>query len=108
MKATEERLGFWLQHVEAFERGDLRRKEYCQGNGITLHRLDYWRRRLRQTDPTTSQSPKSWIPLNVTDDSILESESGLRLRMGRLSIDVRPGFDRELLTDVLRVVGSVC
>jgi hypothetical protein len=35
-------------------------------------------------------------------------EAGIRLRIGRLSIEVAPGFDHELLADVLRVAGSAC
>jgi hypothetical protein len=108
MKSTEERLGYWRQHVETFEHGGLKRQEYCQANGITVSGLDYWRRRFRELDPADPPSSNGWIPLKIGDDSILDPGSVLCLKIGRLAIEVRPGFNRELLVDVLRAVGSIC
>ena len=44
----------------------------------------------------------------VADQAIAGTGTGIRLRIGRLAIDVEPGFDPKLLADVLRVAGSAC
>ncbi len=84
------------------------RVSFCAQNKIKTHQLDYWRRRFEQRDPALGSSAADWIPLEVGDGQTHEQGSGISLRVGLLTIEVKPGFDRELLAAVLRVAGSVC
>jgi hypothetical protein len=108
MKSNSEVTEYWRQHVQAFESSGMARSRYCEHNQIRLYGLDYWRKKFRKSDPANASPDKHWIPLQIHDDQAAERGSGICLRIGPVVIDVKPGFDRELLTDVLRVIGPAC
>ena len=109
MKASEELSKYWHHHVEAFAGSGLSRVAYCQKNQINTYQLDYWRRKFKGVEPTGGSDARNvWVPVEVREEEGAGPGDGIRLRIGRLTIEVKPGFDRELLTAVLRVVGPVC
>jgi hypothetical protein len=101
MRASEETIAYWKQHVEAFQSSGLSRNEYCEQHQIKVHRLDYWHRRLIR--PDGSEQTSGWIPLRIKD-----APGTICLKVGKLEIEVRRGFDRQLLAEVLRVVAAAC
>jgi len=108
MKSNQEIAESWRKHVQAFESSGLTRNGYCQRNGVNVYQLDYWRRRFKKSKPPGPSPADTWIPVRVRDDQASEKGSGVCLRISRLAIEVKPGFDRELLTDVLRTIGPIC
>jgi hypothetical protein len=96
MKADLEKAAHWQQHLEAIKSSGLTRKAYCEKNGLKVTTLDYWYRRLNPSQNENREDKKAaWIPLHVSDDR----GSGIDLRLGKIAITVKPGFDAELLTD---------
>jgi hypothetical protein len=108
MKSTQDNREHWRQQVREFEVSGLSRQSYCDQKQIKIYQLDYWRKKFGKAESVEPISTKSWIPLAVRDDRAAEETSGICLRIGRLAIEVKPGFDRELLAEVLRVVDPTC
>jgi len=46
------------------------------------------------------------VTLQVSDQET--GDAGIRIRIGRLVIEVEAGFNREDLADVLKIAGSAC
>ena len=105
MKANEETTAYWRQQVQAFEESGLSRVAYCEQNQIKIFQLDYWRHKFAESKQKSSKP--GWIPLRIKESSAGRS-AGIRLRIGKLEIEVSRGFDKELLSEVLRSVGSAC
>jgi hypothetical protein len=105
MKASEETTAYWKQQLDEFQKSGLSRTAYCEQNQIKVFQLDYWRHKF--TKRKNESSKPGWIPLRIKESSA-EKSGGIRLRIGKLEIEVRRGFDRELLAEVLRVVGPAC
>jgi hypothetical protein len=108
MKSNQELTESWRHRVQAFESSGLTRNGYRQRNGIKVHQLDYWRRKFRKLNSTDRGPAGGWIPLKIREDQAIERGSGVCLRIGRLEIEVKPGFDRQILTDVLGIVDPIC
>jgi hypothetical protein len=108
MKASTELQEYWKHQISDFLKSGLDRKTYCQQNNLKLHCLDYWRAKLSGRPAALKKADKSpqWVTLQVTDRQ--PANAGIRLRVGRLEIEVDPGFSRETLADVLQVAASVC
>ena len=109
MKTRQERLEFWKGHIAGLSKSGLSRRAYCQQNDLSISTFDYWRMKLKT--PATalherSQSHDRWVTLQVADEST--PDSGIRLRIGRVTIEVDPGFNRELLAEVIKIAGSAC
>ena len=109
MKSNRKTAKFWRQHVQAFTDSRKTRVAYCRENRIKTHRLDYWRRKQKESTAEENQvSRKDWIPLQIHEDQAIGKGTGIRLHIGRLTIEVEPGFNPELLTEVIRIVGTAC
>ena len=106
MKASEETTAYWKQQVQEFGKSGLTRTAYCEQNQIKLFQFDYWRHKLSK--PKGANSRPGWIPLRINDNGSREKSGGICLRIGKLEIEVRRGFDLELLAEVIRVVGPAC
>jgi hypothetical protein len=96
----------WKQHVQAFQKSGVTRQAYCEQNDIKVFQLDYWRKKFAAVDG--EQSPPEWIPIRIKETEEHENAGSICMRIARLEIEVKRGFDRELLLEVLRVVGLVC
>jgi transposase-like protein len=108
MKSNQRLSDKWQKHVLAFAESGLTRRDYCRQNGIAIYQLDYWRRKFQRSHSKHPASAGAWIPLEIRDSGSAAENAGICLRIGRVTIDVKPGYDRKLLTDVLQVLESVC
>ena len=98
-RTSEAGLEYWRHQIEQYETSGQTREAYCAGQGIKVHTLDYWRRKL--TRPSSEKpSSESWIPVKIFE----EEESSIELSVGKVRIMVRPGFRHDLLSEVLRVL----
>ena len=106
MKTNPEKANYWRQQIEAIKSSGLTRRAYCEKNEIKLSTLDYWCQKLSRSEKENNQANKAgWIPLQIAEGG---SASGIDLRVGRITVVVKPGFDRELLAEVIRAVDPIC
>jgi hypothetical protein len=104
MKSDPEKTNYWRQHVEAAKSGGLTRKAYCEANQIKQSSFDYWCHKLSDSKRNANGKEAGWIPVQVRE----ESSSGIDLRIGRMRIEIKPGFDQALLNELLRAIGALC
>jgi hypothetical protein len=106
MKTNPEKLNYWQRQIEGLKSSGLTRRAYCEGNGIKLSTLDYWCQKLSPSERENKKAADTgWIPLRLSDDG---SYSGIEMRIGQITIAVKPGFDQTLLTELLRTIGALC
>jgi hypothetical protein len=98
-RTSKEELEYWRQRIEQYEVSGQTREAYCSEQGIKVHTLDYWRRKI--TQPSAEKpSIENWIPVKIIE----EEAASIELRVGKVHIAVRSGFSRELLREVLQVL----
>ena len=91
----------WRERIRAYRESGLTMRAWCAAQGIPFNQLKYW---LRKLSPGTRKSPTTtWVTVTPTPPSSAET-SPLVVRIGSASIDIRPGFDASLLTQVVRVL----
>jgi hypothetical protein len=90
---------YWRHQIEQYEASGQTREAYSAAQGIKLHTLDYWRRKFTRT-PEVKRSGDSWLPVKIFE----EESVSIDLNVGKVRITVRPGFNQELLCEVLRVL----
>ena len=116
----------WRARVADYEASELSVGDWCRENGITAHQLRYWRRRLEDTADSQASldAGSGWACVELVEDGAADhsvqpnasgkcsetamGDGGVCLRVGAATIDVRPGFDTVLLSEVLRVVVATC
>lgn len=104
MRENPERTNWWLRHIKALEESGLSRRAYCEQNHVKLSTLGYWCQKLNPAKASNKVHEAGWIPLQINEDE----PSGIDLRIGRITIEVKCGFDPSLLADVLRTINALC
>jgi transposase-like protein len=118
----EERRCAWESRLAAHQSSGLSVSSWCKQHSIALSTFSYWRKRLREHVSDGAPTPverRQWLTMEVASragaPSLREiaadhrpSSEALILRVGRVSIDVTPGFDPDFLADVLTVLEARC
>jgi hypothetical protein len=107
-RTSTKELHSWQQRVETFNTSGLTRKAFAKQAGISVCRLDYWRRKVSRRGTSPEQSPaQQWMTVKVTDESA-NNVSSIDLWIGSVRIEVKPGFDENHLAAIIRAAGSAC
>lgn len=85
----------WEQRVAAFRASGLNLPRWCATQGLKPHQLRYW---LNKIEPP-AEPAVNWIPLHFSDP-----EPYLTVRVGPAAVEVRSGFDPQLLAAVVKTL----
>ncbi len=91
----------WSKRVRAFERSGLRRREWCDCNGVALATLDYWRYRLRTSVPIS----QALVPIVIADSASTRSVAlpgVIELEFAGVRMRADAGVNATWLCSVLR------
>jgi hypothetical protein len=98
----------WQEKVAEFRASGLSGAAWCTAEGIKPHMLYYWTKQFPQKTEVPAQTHPQWLPVVIGDRQTEEMANGLQVRIGSAVIDVRPGFDGKLLSDIVRVLMTQC
>ncbi len=93
-----ERQNLWAARIAEFKDSGQSVRAWCEGHGVNPRQLWYW---LKKEKQESIDSKLSWLPLDLSDASL---QNALVIRIGRVTIDVKPGFDPKLLLDVVKTL----
>ena len=108
----------WRGRVKKYEKSGLTIREFCEQQDLVSHQLTWWRRELKRrnggarrgrkkTQPTkrakrSAAVDAGFIPVHVSGTC---PPASIEIVLDEpLRIAVRPGFDGQLLADVLRAL----
>jgi len=110
MTATETK---WSERVREWRSGGQSAHEYAQGRGFAGSTLSWWASRLGRrgaTDSTGDGATASKRPSGVRMARVVtpsrRREPTLTVRVGVAQVEVRAGFDRALLRELVDVLGG--
>jgi len=97
MSPSEQRHATWRRLLAEQQASGQSITSWCAQQGISLASFYYWRKRVTASTPAAAQ----WLALPVG-----EAHDPLWLHIGRVTVEVAPGFDARLLHEVLAVLES--
>jgi len=86
----------WESRVAEFRQSGMSVRAWCLKQQVSLCQMHYWLRKSR-----VSSGQANWVPVQLKEPSI---DSGINVRVGNATIEVRPGFDEELLRQVVKAL----
>lgn len=98
----------WRQRIEAFYESGMSVRAWCRAQGIKEHQARYWLRRFSPARQAAEETAGEWVSVSVWPDEPALEDDLVVVRIGRASIEVRPGFDAELLVDVVKALSAAC
>ena len=101
----------WAARIAEYRASGQSVSEWCAANGVKPGRLWYRLRRERNQEKANEANRVGpvWLRATVTGQDCGESDDAkLLIRMGKAVVEVRAGFDSELLSRVVRVLRTIC
>ncbi len=95
----------WEQRLAEYETSGKTIKEWCQEQSIRENQFYYWRRKIRPEKVEENQ-PIKWLSINLADSSTSSSNS-IAVHIGQMTVEVKSGFDHNLLREILKVLQTV-
>ena len=84
----------WVERVAEFRASGQTTTECCVANNIKAAQLRYWLRKYRAQEGTQNSTNSSqWLPLEI--DGKNDPGAALVVKVGRVTIVVKPGFDKK-------------
>jgi hypothetical protein len=91
----------WSERIAEWETSGLSQSTFCQQHGLVYGTFIYWRSHLKKFNTKAVQPPISFLA--VTCKPAKQSTLILKLN-GQHSIELKSGFDPELLREVVQAV----
>ena len=88
----------WATRIAEFKASGQSVTAWCADNNIKPNQLWYWLRKEKQDH---SETTISWLPVDLSEAGL---QNSLLVRVGRVAVEVRPGFDPKLLVDVVNTL----
>lgn len=99
---TDEERRIWEAKIANYHASGLTAQEWCVANGERLNQLKYRIKQINRAKKANSSAPR-WLPVAVNETG---RDNTMIVRIGAASIEVKPGFDPDLLSTVVRVLAS--
>ena len=112
-ESLEKQREAWKKHIAEFRASGLTTREWSDKYNIKITKFRYWIRKYKEVD-LSEYEPKSksdWVALEVVDSSESKPEaenSSMEVKIGPASIPVKPGFDKKLLSDLVKTLSELC
>jgi hypothetical protein len=91
----------WETRIAEFKASGQSATVWCANNNLKIHQLRYWLRKFKAAEKTTFSSSQ-WLSVEV-GEAPSDSDT-LAIKVGKVTIEVRPGFDPQLLAKVVRTI----
>lgn len=73
---------------------------------MKIHLLRYWIGKFK-SEPESEQKQTQWLSVEIGDMGAIKPQEALPIRIGKAIIEVRPGFDPKLLSDVVKTLSTL-
>jgi len=103
-----ERQKEWETRITEYRASGQSAKVWCAAHNVTPRQLWYWLRKFKSKKDAPFMKSPQWLPVEVSGQLPAEQGNALLIRVGKAGIEVRPGFDPALLSQVVRVLVSLC
>lgn len=91
----------WEQRIADHKASGQSQTKWCEANGVSYHQFGYWKKRIK--DQHKEKENNSWVSVIIEETQPTQCNS-LMIKVGTVSIEVNPGFNPTLLSDVIKVL----
>ncbi len=97
----------WEDRLAQYEASGSSIAAWCKEQDIRESQFYHWRKKLRNGQPEKTQSVE-WLPLEFqhTKKSRLVADF-ITVHIGQAKIQIRKGFDRQLLQEIIQVLQTM-
>jgi hypothetical protein len=94
----------WQEIINLWNRSGLTQAEFCREKNINQNLFSKWKVKLGDGKIADDDKTDPFIEIKIPDSI---TDYGIDLRVGSYSINLKPDFNKQLLKDVLQVIGEI-
>jgi len=98
----------WEERVADYHSSGQSVTEWCKDRGVKPEQLWAWLRRVKPADKPAGLVPSKWVTVEIGSPATFATNNGLLVKVGKAIVEVKPGFNPALLTDVVRSLSTLC
>jgi len=103
---NQELASLWEQRFAQFDTSGQTVAAWCKEQSLRENQFYYWRRKLRSGQD--KEQPVKWLAVNLGQGQQPRiTADAIRLTVGQVTVQVRPGFDQDLLREIIGVLTSL-
>lgn len=103
MTKSENKQRMWESRVAEFEASGQSATAWCAVQNLNVHQLYYWMRKFK-SESRSIKKQTQWLSVEIGELHPDKPQEALPIRVGKATIEVRPGFDPKLLSDVIKTL----
>lgn len=104
----------WEKRVKDFVKSNESMNKWCKENNIKPTTFRYWVKKYQNQEKTANDKSQEWIP--VSSDKIIDknrntisnNSSEITMKIGEIELLLSPNFDKNVLKNILEVLGVIC
>jgi transposase-like protein len=104
--ANDELRKKWEARISEFKASGQSGAAWCAENNVNLHQFYYWVRQFKSSNSVDVKTSK-WLSLEISNQS-QDLTSNLLVRIGEVTIEVKPDYNPDLLLNVIRTLRTLC
>ncbi|UOE95078.1 IS66 family insertion sequence element accessory protein TnpB [Alkalihalobacillus sp. LMS39] len=94
----------WKQLITELRTSGQTQKDWCKANNVSIHNLKYWIKKVEGSHKKDSGTKPKWVPIRIEEPPPKVVNDTIQVKVGQATIDVKPGFDPDLLRDVVKAL----
>lgn len=79
---------------------------WCAAQDLKVHQLRYWIYKFRSENESAKKQTQ-WLSVEIGELNADKPQEALPVRVGKAMIEVRPGFNPKLLSDVVKTLSML-
>ena len=110
MSTKDQRRNEWISRIADYKASGLTMSAWCSTNKHSVEQLKYWLRKIKSaSSPSIQATSPQWVPVTLTS-SVAPAELGPPrvVRVGSASIELYPGFNPQLLREIVQALEPSC
>ena len=98
----------WETRVVAFKASGQSASAWCATHDLKPHQLWYWLKKFKNIE-SSAVKPFQWLSVEFSGQKPNIAQGGaLLVTVGQATVEVKPGFNPALFSDVVRILAELC
>lgn len=107
--SRQELMELWAARIQEYRASEERAADWCRRHQVSLRQLYYWMDKLKRAGHVAAPATgPRWVSFTVQDSGADAEAPPIVVRVGHATVEVRQGFDPDVLAEVIRTLKAVC
>jgi len=98
----------WEIRLKDYRSSGQKLADYCANHQLKADQVRYWLRKQKRTKQPIANTIAQWLAVEIEGTKTECIGLPLLIKIGSAIIEVHPGFNAELLLDVVRTLNTTC